>query len=61
MDLEIKENQKVPKEKVTWQVVEKKNEKEPKLTIKLPYPNRNQKKDHHEKIFENFLEMFKKL
>lgn len=42
-------------------MVEKEKPKESKPTIKLSYPNRNKKKDQHEKNFEKFLEMFKKL
>ncbi|XP_050909138.1 uncharacterized protein LOC127122907 [Lathyrus oleraceus] len=39
----------------------KENEKVVKPIIKLPYPPRQKKKDQHEKNFEKFLEMFKKL
>ncbi|XP_050898002.1 uncharacterized protein LOC127104905 [Lathyrus oleraceus] len=34
---------------------------DPKPTVKLPFPTRNKKKGQHEKNFEKFLEMFKKL
>ncbi|XP_050908903.1 uncharacterized protein LOC127122645 [Lathyrus oleraceus] len=36
-------------------------EKVPKPIIKLPYPPRQKKKNQHEKNFEKFLEMLKKL
>ncbi|XP_050878530.1 uncharacterized protein LOC127082338 [Lathyrus oleraceus] len=34
---------------------------EPKPVVKLPFPTRNKKKGQHEKNFEKFLELFKKL
>ncbi|XP_050889468.1 uncharacterized protein LOC127094716 [Lathyrus oleraceus] len=34
---------------------------ESKSVVKLPFPTRNKKKEQHEKNFEKFLEMFKKL
>lgn len=42
-------------------MVEKDKPKDPKTTIKLPYPLRLKKKDQYEKNFKKFLEMFKKL
>ncbi|XP_050920317.1 uncharacterized protein LOC127137955 [Lathyrus oleraceus] len=61
VDLEIKENQKIDEEEVTQKVVEKEKPIDPKPTIKLPYPSRKKKKDHHKNFFEKFLEMFKKV
>ncbi|XP_050916625.1 uncharacterized protein LOC127131754 [Lathyrus oleraceus] len=34
---------------------------EPKPVVKLPFPTRNKKKGQHEKNFEKFLELFKKM
>ncbi|KAI5419560.1 hypothetical protein KIW84_043648 [Lathyrus oleraceus] len=59
VDLEIKET-KVQDEKVIPPPIKEK-EKVPKHIIKLPYPPRQKKKNQHEKNFEKFLEMFKKL
>ncbi|XP_050876576.1 uncharacterized protein LOC127080295 [Lathyrus oleraceus] len=41
--------------------VEEKNKKEPKLVIKLPYPQRVTKKEPRETDFEKFIIMFKKI
>ncbi|XP_050920157.1 uncharacterized protein LOC127137780 [Lathyrus oleraceus] len=57
--LEIKETKKTEEQVVIMPVKEK--EKASKPIIKLPYPPRQKKKDQHEKNFEKFLEMFKKL
>ncbi|XP_050894273.1 uncharacterized protein LOC127101006 [Lathyrus oleraceus] len=59
VDLEIEETKDQDEEVVLPSVKEK--EKVPKPVIKLPYPPRQKKKDQHEKKFERFLEMFKKL
>ncbi|XP_050889475.1 uncharacterized protein LOC127094725 [Lathyrus oleraceus] len=59
VDLEIKETKDQDEEVILPPVKEK--EKVSKPIIKLPYPPRQKKKDQHEKIFERFLEMFKKL
>ncbi|XP_050909900.1 uncharacterized protein LOC127123743 [Lathyrus oleraceus] len=59
VDLEIKETKDQDEEVILPPVKEK--EKIPKPVIKLPYPPRQKKKDHHEKFFERFLEMFKKV
>ncbi|XP_050909052.1 uncharacterized protein LOC127122813 [Lathyrus oleraceus] len=61
VDLEIKENE-VANEEVTHDervVKDKVNDQKP--AVKLPFPTRNKKKGQHEKNFEKFLEMFKKL
>jgi hypothetical protein len=59
VDLEIKETNNKDEEAIRPPVKEK--EKVPKPVIKLPYPLRQKKKNQHEKNFEKFLEMFKKL
>jgi uncharacterized protein YpbB len=59
VDLEIKETKDQDEEVVLPPVNEK--EKVLKPVIKLHYPPRQKKKDQHEKYFERFLEMFKKL
>ncbi|XP_050909688.1 uncharacterized protein LOC127123520 [Lathyrus oleraceus] len=59
VDLEIKETKVQDEEAIPPPVQDK--EKVPKLIIKLPYPPRQKKKNQHEKNFEKFLEMFKKL
>ncbi|XP_050896643.1 uncharacterized protein LOC127103424 [Lathyrus oleraceus] len=59
VDLEIKGTKKTKEDVVIIPIKEK--EKSVKQTIKLPYPPRQKKKDQHEKKFEKFLEMFKKL
>ncbi|XP_058759898.1 uncharacterized protein LOC131633204 [Vicia villosa] len=61
VDLEIKENEVEAEELVVSEPVTKEKEVEPKPTIKLPFPTRNKKKGQHEKNFEKFLEMFKKI
>ncbi|XP_050897108.1 uncharacterized protein LOC127103917 [Lathyrus oleraceus] len=57
--LEIKETKVQDEEAIPPPVPDK--EKAPKPIIKLPYPPRQKKKNQHEKNFEKFLEMFKKL
>ncbi|XP_050876137.1 uncharacterized protein LOC127079812 [Lathyrus oleraceus] len=59
VDLEIKEIKVQDEEAIPPPVQDK--EKVPKPIIKLPYPPRQKKKNQHEKNFEKFLEMFKKL
>ncbi|XP_050918636.1 uncharacterized protein LOC127136076 [Lathyrus oleraceus] len=59
VDLEIKETKDQDDEVILPPVKEK--EKVSKPVIKLLYPPRQKKKDQHEKKFERFLEMFKKL
>ncbi|XP_058768708.1 uncharacterized protein LOC131642482 [Vicia villosa] len=61
VDLEIKENEMEAEDLAVSEPVTKEKEVEPKPTIKLPFPTRNKKKGQHEKNFEKFLEMFKKL
>ncbi|XP_058775641.1 uncharacterized protein LOC131649921 [Vicia villosa] len=61
VDLEIKENEVEAEDLVVSEPVTKEKEVEPKPTIKLPFSTRNKKKGQHEKNFEKFLEMFKKL
>ncbi|XP_050919238.1 uncharacterized protein LOC127136758 [Lathyrus oleraceus] len=61
VELEIKEPKKTKEDVVIMPIVEKEKEKTVKPIIKLPYPPRQKKKDQHEKNFEKFLEMFKKL
>ncbi|XP_050890469.1 uncharacterized protein LOC127095883 [Lathyrus oleraceus] len=61
VDLEIKENE-VANEEVTHdERVVKDKVIDQKPAVKLPFPTRNKKKGQHEKNFEKFLEMFKKL
>ncbi|XP_050909254.1 uncharacterized protein LOC127123031 [Lathyrus oleraceus] len=61
VDLKIKENE-VANEEVTHdERVVKDKVIHPKPAVKLPFPTRNKKKGQHEKNFEKFLEMFKKL
>ena len=59
VDLEIKETKVQDEEAIPPPVKEK--EKVPKPIIELPYPPRQKNKNQHEKNFEKFLEMFKKL
>ncbi|XP_050875512.1 uncharacterized protein LOC127079133 [Lathyrus oleraceus] len=59
VDLEIKETKNQYEEVIPPPVKEK--EIVPKPVITLPYPPRQKKKYQHEKNFEKFLEMFKKL
>ncbi|XP_050877193.1 uncharacterized protein LOC127080953 [Lathyrus oleraceus] len=61
VDLEIKENGVVREELVAPKLVMREIVTEPKLVVKLPFPTRNKKKGQHEKKFEKFLELFKKL
>ncbi|XP_050875610.1 uncharacterized protein LOC127079245 [Lathyrus oleraceus] len=61
VDLEIKENEVVREEVVAPKPVVKETVTEPKPVVKLPFPTRNKKKGQHEKNFEKFLELFKKL
>ncbi|XP_050919040.1 uncharacterized protein LOC127136537 [Lathyrus oleraceus] len=61
VDLEIKENEVVREEVVAPKPVVKETGTEPKSVVKLPFPTRNKKKGQHEKNFEKFLELFKKL
>ncbi|XP_050919033.1 uncharacterized protein LOC127136530 [Lathyrus oleraceus] len=61
VDLEIKENEVVREELVAPKQVVKEKVVEPKPVIKIPFPTRNKKKGQHEKKFEKFLELFKKL
>ncbi|XP_050889277.1 uncharacterized protein LOC127094492 [Lathyrus oleraceus] len=61
VDLEIKENEVVNEEVTSDERVVKDKVIDPKPAVKLPYPTRNKKKGQHEKNFEKFLEMFKKL
>ncbi|XP_050918431.1 uncharacterized protein LOC127135843 [Lathyrus oleraceus] len=61
VDLDIKENEVVREEVVAPKPVVKEIVTEPKPVVKLPFPTRNKKKGQHEKNFEKFLELFKKL
>ncbi|XP_050875745.1 uncharacterized protein LOC127079407 [Lathyrus oleraceus] len=61
VDLEIKENEVVREEVVAPKPVVKETVIEPKSVVKLPFLTRNKKKGQHEKNFEKFLELFKKL
>ncbi|XP_050895658.1 uncharacterized protein LOC127102321 [Lathyrus oleraceus] len=61
VDLEIKENKVAREEMVAPKPVVKKTFIEPKPVVKLPFPTRHKKKGQHEKNFEKFLELFKKL
>ncbi|XP_050890323.1 uncharacterized protein LOC127095713 [Lathyrus oleraceus] len=61
VDLEIKENEVVREEMVAPKPLVKETVIEAKLVVKLPFPTRNKKKGQHEKNFEKFLELFKKL
>src|SRR3954470_14399201 len=61
VDVEIKENEGVRKEVIGEEGVVKEKVATPKPAVKLPFPTRNKKKEQHEKNFEKFLEMFKKL
>ncbi|XP_050919417.1 uncharacterized protein LOC127136955 [Lathyrus oleraceus] len=58
---EIKENEVANEEVTSDERVVKDKVIDPKSTVKLPFPTRNKKKGQHEKNFEKFLEMFKKL
>ena len=63
VDLEIRENEVEAEEVVVMKPTprEKVVEQKQKPAVKLPFPIRNKKKEQHEKNFEKFLEMFKKL
>ncbi|XP_058725613.1 uncharacterized protein LOC131596895 [Vicia villosa] len=61
VDVEIKENEVVSQEATGDERVVKEKTVTPKPAVKLPFPTRNKKKEQHEKNFEKFLEMFKKL
>ncbi|XP_050916314.1 uncharacterized protein LOC127131436 [Lathyrus oleraceus] len=61
VDLEIKENEVVREEVVAPKPVVKETVIEPKPVVRLPFHTRNKKKGKHEKNFEKFLELFKKL
>ena len=62
VDLEIRDHEKKQEEVVVLQVVEEDKQKDPKPTIRLPYPQRTKKKmKKNEKNSEKFLEIFKKL
>ncbi|XP_050908714.1 uncharacterized protein LOC127122417 [Lathyrus oleraceus] len=61
VDLEIKDNEVVREEVVASKPVAKETVIAPKPVVKLPFPTRNKKKGQHEKNFEKFLELFKKL
>ncbi|XP_050919421.1 uncharacterized protein LOC127136960 [Lathyrus oleraceus] len=61
VDLEIKESEVVREEVVALKPIVKESVIEPKSVVKLPFPTRNKKKGQHEKNFEKFLELFKKL
>lgn len=61
VDLEIKENEVANEEVTSDERVVKDKVIDPKPAVKLPFPTRNKKKGQHEKNFEKFLEMFKKL
>src|SRR3954467_9718440 len=61
VDVEIKENEVEAEDVVILEPVMKGKIIEPKPAVKLPFPTRNKKKGQHEKNFEKFLEMFKKL
>ncbi|XP_050919697.1 uncharacterized protein LOC127137269 [Lathyrus oleraceus] len=61
VELEINENEVVSEEVVVPKLVVKEKVSEPKPVVKLPFPTRDKKKAQHEKNFEKFLEMFKKL
>ncbi|XP_058741216.1 uncharacterized protein LOC131613576 [Vicia villosa] len=61
VDLEILEDKTPIDEPIVIQPAEQEKVIAPKPIIKLPFPQRQKKKGQHEKIFEKFLEMFKKL
>ncbi|XP_050897217.1 uncharacterized protein LOC127104044 [Lathyrus oleraceus] len=61
VDLEIKENEVVSEKVTVFEPVAKEKVSESKSVVKLPFPTRNKKKEKHEKNFEKFLEMFKKI
>lgn len=61
VDLEIRNHNKKQEEVVILPVVEEDKQKDPKPTIRLPYPQRTKMKKKNEKNFKKFLEIFKKL
>ncbi|XP_050877457.1 uncharacterized protein LOC127081219 [Lathyrus oleraceus] len=61
VDLKIKENEVVREEVVAPKPIVKETVIELKPVVKLHFPTRNKKKGQHEKNFEKFLELFKKL
>ncbi|XP_058766048.1 uncharacterized protein LOC131639583 [Vicia villosa] len=63
VDLEIRENEVEAEEVVVMEPTPKEKvvEQKQNSAVKLPFPIRNKKKGQHEKNFEKFLEMFKKL
>ncbi|XP_058784577.1 uncharacterized protein LOC131659398 [Vicia villosa] len=61
MDVEIKESVVEAEDLGVLEPTTKGKSSEQKRAIKLPFPTRNKKKGQHEKIFERFFEMFKKL
>ncbi|XP_050896715.1 uncharacterized protein LOC127103505 [Lathyrus oleraceus] len=61
VDREIKENEAVREELVVPKPIVKETVTKPKSVVKLPFLTRNKKKGQHEKNFEKFLELFKKL
>ncbi|XP_058733143.1 uncharacterized protein LOC131604737 [Vicia villosa] len=61
VDVEIKENEAKVEDLGVLEPTTKGKTSEQKPEIKLPFPTRNKKKGQHEKNFQKFLEMFKKL
>src|SRR4051812_29800748 len=63
VDLEIRENEPEAEEVVVMEPTPKEKvvEQKQQPAVKLPFPVRNKKKGQHEKNFEKFMEMFKKL
>ncbi|XP_058765609.1 uncharacterized protein LOC131639097 [Vicia villosa] len=61
VDVEIKENEAQVEDLGVLEPTTKGKTSEQKPEIKLPFPTRNKKKGQHEKNFQKFLEMFKKL
>ncbi|XP_058759421.1 uncharacterized protein LOC131632708 [Vicia villosa] len=61
VDVEIKENEVEAEDLGVLEPTTKGKTSEQKPAVKLPFPTGNKKKGQHEKNFEKFLEMFKKL
>ncbi|XP_050917630.1 uncharacterized protein LOC127132709 [Lathyrus oleraceus] len=61
VDLEILENKALLEEEIVIPPVVQEKLTAPKPIIKLPFPQRNKKKKQDEKIFQKFMELFKKL
>ncbi|XP_058757975.1 uncharacterized protein LOC131635337 [Vicia villosa] len=61
VDVEIKENEAQVEDLDVLEPTTKGKTREQKPEIKLPFPTRHKKKGQHEKNFQKFLEMFKKL